>query len=336
MQNQFPKISVMIPTYNRAGYLIDAIESAMSQDYPNFEVIVSDNASTDGTLEVIKKYQNDPRFRYYRNDKNLGGGVNYENLLYKYAEGLYGKYLTDDDYLIDRKHLSKAMHIIQKYNVKVVFSAAINKFEEENIELNMSFDLDDAVDRQWWIDHLCTNYKGFTIFPSCMSGNVFEIENAKRLNSFRLGQYYHDYEFAIKCILMDNKTGYIKEPSYVERRHPGQEGRTSFEKALKGTQIFNNIYNFGIQAGIDKKVMMKLRYRGFKFFIRGYLLQNWVNENGNSLHSLWKFLGELKKFHTDMPLIVLTDLQSMVKFFSRNTPVYDFLRNTYLRIHKQK
>jgi glycosyltransferase involved in cell wall biosynthesis len=308
----------------------------MVQDYPNFEVIVSDNASTDGTINVVEKYKDDPRFRYYRNDKNLGGGVNYENLLYKHADGQYGKYLTDDDYLIDREHLSKAMHIIQKYNVKVVFSAAINKFEEEDIELNMSLDLDEAVDRQWWIDHLCTTYKGFTIFPSCMSGNVFEIENAKKLNAFKLGQYYHDYEFAIKCILMENKTGYIKEPSYVERRHSGQDGRTSFENALKGTQIFNNIYTFGIQLGIDEKVLEKLRRKGFRFFIRGFLLQNWVNEHGNSPGSLWNFLVDLKKVHKSLPIIALTDIHTIAKFFSRNTPIYDFLRKVFLQIHKRK
>ncbi len=336
MNDQFPKISVMIPTYNRAHYLVDAIESVMAQDYPNFEVIVSDNASTDGTLDVVKKYKADPRFRYYRNDENLGGGVNYENLLYKYADGQYGKYLTDDDYLIDREHLSKAMHIIQKYNVKVVFSAAINKFEAENKELNLSLDLDEAVDRKWWIEHLCTTRKGFTVFPSCMSGNVFEIESAKKLKAFKLGQYYHDYEFAIKCILMDDKTGYINEPSYVERRHSGQDGRTSFGNALKGTQIFNNIYKFGRQLGIDEKVLGKLRLRGFRFFIRGFLVQNWVNENGNSLRSLWTFLGELKIIHKRLPIIAIMDPHTMAKFVSHNTAVYNILRNMYLRMYKRK
>lgn len=103
--DSFPKISIMIPTYNRAHYLVDAIESSLAQDYPNFEVIVSDNASTDGTEESVKKYLSDPRFRYYKNDKNLGSGPNYEKLLYVYATGEYGNYLTDDDYFIDKDHL---------------------------------------------------------------------------------------------------------------------------------------------------------------------------------------------------------------------------------------
>ena len=64
MDRDYPKVSIMIPTYNRAHYLVDAIDSSLAQDYPNFEVIVSDNASTDGTLNVVRKYKADPRFRY--------------------------------------------------------------------------------------------------------------------------------------------------------------------------------------------------------------------------------------------------------------------------------
>ena len=118
----FPLISVLIPTYNRAGYLVEAVESVREQDYPNFEVIVSDNASTDGTEERVKKYLSDPRFRYYRNEKNLGNVENYRKLIYEYASGQLGHYLTDDDYFIDRQHLSKAVRLIQEHGVGVVFS----------------------------------------------------------------------------------------------------------------------------------------------------------------------------------------------------------------------
>jgi glycosyltransferase involved in cell wall biosynthesis len=336
MDSRFPKISVMIPTYNRAHFLVEAVESVLSQDYPNVEVIVSDNASTDGTREVARKYQADYRFRYYRNEKNMGSGTNYEILLYKYAQGEYGKYLTDDDYLIDREHLSKAMRIIQKYNVKMVFSASVNKFEDENEYINMSLNLNEAVDSKWWIDHLCRTANGVTIFPSCMSGNVFEIERAKNLSAFRSGQYYHDYEFAIKCILMDKVTGYIREPSYVERRHSGQDGRTSFRNARMGARIFDNIYDFGMEVGVDKRVLDRLRLRGFRFFARGFLVQNWINENGNSIGSLCNFLKELRKVHRYLPFIAVADVHTMVKFLSRGTPLYYLLRNMYLRAHRRK
>jgi glycosyltransferase involved in cell wall biosynthesis len=105
MDKDYPKVSIMIATYNRAHYLADAIEISLAEDYPNFKVIVSDNASTDDTGKVIRKYISDSRFRYFRNAQNLGSGPNYRKLLYEYANGQFGHFLTDDDYFIVNKVL---------------------------------------------------------------------------------------------------------------------------------------------------------------------------------------------------------------------------------------
>ncbi len=331
MDDQFPKISVMIPTYNRAHYLVDAIESVMAQDYPDFELIVSDNASSDNTASVVEKYKADPRFRYYRNDENLGGGVNYENLLYKYASGLYGNYLTDDDYFIDRGHLSKAMQIIKKRGVKVVFSAAVSRYEEyEREDEVLSLGLDEVVSQQWWLENICKTKYGLTYFPSCGSGTVFEIEKAKRLNAFTRQSYYGDYEFAVQCILSDPSTGYINEPSFVARRHKGQDGRTSYHNAFRGTLIFNNIYDFGCKLNLDRKTLQEMRFRGLKYFTMGFLMPNWLNEKGKSLPSLFAFLRELKKFDKRLPLATICDVNTMVQFLFYNTRPYYLLEKIYL------
>ncbi|HVO85375.1 MAG TPA: glycosyltransferase family 2 protein [Syntrophobacteria bacterium] len=326
----------MIPTYNRAHYLNNAIESALSQDYRDIEIVISDNGSIDGTRELVKKYQHDSRLRYYRSETNLGSNANYGNLLYKYAQGQYGKYLTDDDYLIDRQHISKAMQIIDKHGVKIVFSAAIAKFDQTDEELNSCLEVGEVVEREWWLRNLCKVRKGVTVFPSCMSGVVFEIERAKNLNAFGKGQYYCDYDFAIKCILMDEKVGYINTASYVERQHRGQEGRTSFDYARNGARIFDNVYEFGRQLGIADAPLRRLRRRGLKFFARGYLVQNWINENGNSFRSLWDFLKELRALDRMLPVVALTDAHTMVKFAFRNSVLYGMLRGTYLRLYHRK
>jgi len=57
MQTDKPLVSIIIPTYNRANYLEKAIESVLKQTYENIEIIVSDNASTDNTMEVMQKYK---------------------------------------------------------------------------------------------------------------------------------------------------------------------------------------------------------------------------------------------------------------------------------------
>jgi len=63
--NKTPFFSVCIPTYNRANFLPQAIESVLAQDFTDFELIICDNASTDNTQEVVEKYQ-DKRIRYCR------------------------------------------------------------------------------------------------------------------------------------------------------------------------------------------------------------------------------------------------------------------------------
>ena len=53
---KYPKLSIIVPTYNRAGYLKECLNSIICQNYPNLEIIVTDDNSTDNTEEVVKEY----------------------------------------------------------------------------------------------------------------------------------------------------------------------------------------------------------------------------------------------------------------------------------------
>ena len=89
-------VTIAIPTYNRAdSYLRDALESALSQTYPNIEIIVSDNCSTDGTGELVKNYS-DKRLKYIRHANNIGA-INNFNFGVREAKGQYFLMLHDDD-----------------------------------------------------------------------------------------------------------------------------------------------------------------------------------------------------------------------------------------------
>jgi len=71
------RVSIGMPVYNGADYVRTAIESILTQDFRSFELIISDNASTDETAAICREYAAaDKRIRYYRNDKNLGAGPN--------------------------------------------------------------------------------------------------------------------------------------------------------------------------------------------------------------------------------------------------------------------
>lgn len=119
MDSKTPKISVCIPTYNRAHYIKEAIESVLMQDYENFELIICDDASTDYTGEVVQSYK-DPRIRYVRNANNLGQWENSNKSIYL-SRGEYVIFMTDDDVMMQGL-LKKEVEILERYT-NVVFVA---------------------------------------------------------------------------------------------------------------------------------------------------------------------------------------------------------------------
>ena len=102
-----PLVTIGIPTYNRAsGFLTQALESAVNQTYPNIEIIVSDNCSTDHTEEVVHGFSS-PRIRYFKHTENIGP-INNFNFCVQEARGQYFLMLHDDD-LIDPDFVEACM-----------------------------------------------------------------------------------------------------------------------------------------------------------------------------------------------------------------------------------
>jgi glycosyltransferase involved in cell wall biosynthesis len=90
-----PALTVVIPTWNRADMMTDALESVLGQSFTDFVVLVSDNASTDDTTTVVAAYA-DPRIRYVRRDQNLGWLGNFNAALAEVTTPLV-TILNDDD-----------------------------------------------------------------------------------------------------------------------------------------------------------------------------------------------------------------------------------------------
>jgi O-antigen biosynthesis protein len=102
-----PLVTVIITTYNYAHTVGVAIDSALAQDYPQLEVLVVDNASTDSTLQLVERYRADPRFRYVRNESNIGMVPNHNKGL-RESRGAYVLFLSADDFLLPG-------HILRSY-----------------------------------------------------------------------------------------------------------------------------------------------------------------------------------------------------------------------------
>ena len=86
-----------MPTYNGATYLAQSLDSLLKQDYPNCELVISDNCSTDGTREIAREYAGRfERFQYVRQETNLGAAANFNHVL-GLARGTYFMWAADHD-----------------------------------------------------------------------------------------------------------------------------------------------------------------------------------------------------------------------------------------------
>src|ERR1700726_3052082 len=92
-----PLVSIGIPVFNAQRYLREALDSLIAQDYENIELVISENASTDGTAAICREYAaRDPRVRYERAEMNQGAVWNF-NRVYSLARGTYFMWAAFDD-----------------------------------------------------------------------------------------------------------------------------------------------------------------------------------------------------------------------------------------------
>jgi glycosyltransferase involved in cell wall biosynthesis len=111
MAGNIPKVSIGLPVYNGEKYLASAIHSLLIQTFCDFELIISDNASTDGTAEICRWYAaRDSRIRYYREGANRGAAWNFTHT-FELARGEYFKWQAHDD-LCETTFLEKCVAVL--------------------------------------------------------------------------------------------------------------------------------------------------------------------------------------------------------------------------------
>lgn len=112
------KITVIIPTYNKAPFISETIESVFSQTYPNWEIVIVDDFSSDGTEAAVQKFLSE-KVRYFRHERNWGPGATFNDGIEK-ARTEYVALIASDDVLLP-KHLENVMACFRDENVETVF-----------------------------------------------------------------------------------------------------------------------------------------------------------------------------------------------------------------------
>ena len=121
MGSRKPSFSICIPTYNHAPVLRNAVQSALTQNFGDFELIVVDNASTDATQEVLAQFK-DPRMQVFRNPKTVNMYANH-NICLNHARGVWCVYLHSDDELLPDALSIMSSYVFRDPDVKVIFPA---------------------------------------------------------------------------------------------------------------------------------------------------------------------------------------------------------------------
>jgi len=281
------KVSIAITAYNQAQYIGQAVESALAQDYPNLEVVVSDNHSTDPIQDVMAAYTSDPRLKYIRNETNLGMIGNFRKALYEYSTGDYALHLDGDDYLTDPGYISRAMDLIERKGLTMVFARSKSLYEKDNtiIEDKVNSDLPEMIDGNWLFLNF---YKGYSL-PTLTV--VHDRPYAMEVGFFEKSIRSTDWEGLLKLII-GKKIGFVNQFVGVWRRHGMNDTLVQdLDKILSNVEYIDSPYRFALSRNSFSRDVLDLwRRRMLKRYFVQVLLRAMIAKNSVQEQCIVDFL----------------------------------------------
>jgi len=132
-----PTVSIGMPVYNGEPFIRDALDSLLGQTFIDFELIISDNASTDNTEKICREYASkDERIRYIRQTENRGASANFQFVLNE-AVGEYFIWAAADD-LQSKEFLEIQVESLKKNNEIVLITTDVQNMDELGHNLNIA------------------------------------------------------------------------------------------------------------------------------------------------------------------------------------------------------
>lgn len=234
-------VSIIMPTFNREGTIINAVNSVLNQSYRNWELIIIDDGSTDQTEKLITQI-NDSRIVYLKNDRNSGVSI-CRNQGLKIAKGTYISYLDSDnvwdkDFLLLMLHACESTGFLTAYSAQNIYEVIQGKSSIVSIRFgffNKSLlENRNYIDLNAFIHHksMYLNYGGFD-------------ERMTRLVDWELINRYSDacMPFSLPCILGDYYKGIVT--NQISNNHSFINNIQLFQKDVANNRLkLNGINNF--------------------------------------------------------------------------------------------
>jgi glycosyltransferase involved in cell wall biosynthesis len=240
-QDRAPRVSVGLPVHNGEDYLEQTLDSLLGQTFGDFELIISDNASTDRTEQICRKYAaKDKRIRYLRNETNIGAAENF-NRLFLLSRGEYFKWAAADDVCLP-EFLARCVAALDRESGAVLAFTTVIQIDEYGKHLGTVPPVQEAASadphvrfrRLMRYDHLCEQVFGLIRSSVLRQTNLIEkYTDSDRVLLSHLALFGH---FAL-----------IPEPLFLNRLHPKSstraypDGRSRmmwFDPSFEGRKVF--------------------------------------------------------------------------------------------------
>lgn len=208
-------VSVVIISFNTKEYIRECLESVFTQDFSNFEVIIVDNASTDGTIDVINEYvSNKDNVKFIKNGENLGG-ASAGNIGITNATGEY-VFIMDSDDIMPAGTLSSLYNLAKKNNSDIVVGRAKSIYGNKIRNLKFKFYSIPALFCGTYTDY--RQCKELLISPFYW-GRLYKTDFLKNNNIYMPEKVlYADLEFTTKAMIKAKKITVCDKLTYIWRR----------------------------------------------------------------------------------------------------------------------
>ena len=257
----YPLVSIIIPTFNRAHLIGETLDSVLAQTYQNWECLVVDDGSTDGTDALMVTYtERDSRFQYHQRPENrLSGGNAARNYGFELSKGEYIQWFDSDDLMLPEK-LELKVQAILEHDVDLVVC--------ENAEIYSIIPY--KTKKRWLIQTegnvLLNHLKGRVAFTT--AGPLLKASYLKDKTLFdERVLISQEWEFFSRLLTANPKVFYVKQVLYhFKNIQEGIRGELSEKKILNRTQTELRLFNFINRTTYFNNSEYLEAYNRYKFF----------------------------------------------------------------------
>lgn len=255
-----PKVSICIPTYNRKNYLRQTLDSVYAQTYKDYEVVVVDDGSVDGTGEMIKKAAY-PNLRYCWQGNT--GDAAARNKLINLAQGQFITFIDSDDLLMTDA-VERMIKVMQAEGENVIVYGPYLRIDENGRVFG-------RCDRKLHSGFITTQLFKNILVHSC--GSMFPKRVLQEAGGFDESlKICSDYNLWLRLSLKYRFVA-LSEPTFKRRRHTGNLSKVSAENQIKELEVLERFYyEKGGKNAIPEKIAMR-RLSREQYRVGKYLLK---------------------------------------------------------------